>query len=65
MGLGLIPELSPPFHSELRDGDVDAGAGLMWWEKDVAEGEKESLWAGRDLKCKFWEWFVLVWAEGV
>lgn len=65
MRLGLISELSPPFHSELWDGDVDASAGLIWREKDVAEGEKESQWAGRDPKCKFWEWFVLMWAQGV
>ncbi|KAI1242532.1 hypothetical protein IHE44_0000062 [Lamprotornis superbus] len=42
LGWGLIPEVSPPFHSEVRDGDVDASVGLMWREKDVADGEKES-----------------------
>lgn len=65
MGLGLITELSPPFHSEVRGGDVSTSAGLMWREKDVAEGEKASQWAGGNPKCKFREWFVLLWAEGV
>lgn len=56
LGPGLIPELSPPFHSGVQDGDVDASAGLMWREKDLGEGEKASQWAGREPKCKFWQY---------